>query len=199
MANKETVAITKEQFDEIIDTMRSGSLFFRSNDRIATMLALEGNLGLRIGDLLHMRFDDIIKDGKRYRFRSTMVEEKTEKERVFTVPDEIRNYIKDYCDRNDIPYDVKMFNPKDRNPKNQERTIQRYLCKVCKYLGYENRDAIGTHSFRKYYATSIFEETHDIRLVQRLLQHSSVETTMRYTGITDERLEDAIRNHVNLR
>lgn len=199
MANKKNVTVTEEQFNEIIDTMRKGSAFFRPNDRIATMLTLEGNLGLRIGDLLHMRFNDIVKDGKRYRFRPSMVEEKTNKQRVFTIPDEVRNYIKDYCDRNDIPYDAKMFNLHDRKSKNQERNIQRYIQVVCDYLGYENSKDIGTHSFRKYYATSIYEKTHDIILVQRLLQHSSPKTTMAYIGITDDRLESAIRSHVNLR
>ena len=50
MANKKTIALTTEQYNEIIDTMKTGFTGFRSNNRIATALVLEANLGLRISD-----------------------------------------------------------------------------------------------------------------------------------------------------
>ena len=52
MANKKTIALTTEQYNEIIDTMKTGFTGFRSNNRIATALMLEANLGLRISDIL---------------------------------------------------------------------------------------------------------------------------------------------------
>ena len=77
-----------------------------------------------------------------------------------------------------------------------ERTVQKYLAKVADHLGYEN---IGTHSFRKYYATDIYNSNdHDIVLVQNLLQHSSAAITQRYIGITSEKIEKAIEEHVHL-
>ena len=42
--NKTTVALNKEQYKEIIDTMRNGFLNSRPNNRIATALVLEANL-----------------------------------------------------------------------------------------------------------------------------------------------------------
>lgn len=63
-------------------------------------------------------------------------------------------------------------------------------------LGYEE---IGTHSFRKWYATEIYNSNgYDIALVQRLLQHSSAATTQRYIGIEPQRIEEAILNHSQL-
>jgi site-specific recombinase XerD len=77
-----------------------------------------------------------------------------------------------------------------------ERAVQKHLKAVCDYLGYTN---ISTHSFRKWYATDIYNATgHDIILVQRLLQHSSPSVTRRYIGISDERIESAIANHVHI-
>jgi len=67
MPNKTTVALSEEQFKEIITTMRTGGSGFRKNDRIATCLVLEANLGLRIQDILKLKLSDIIKDGTRYR------------------------------------------------------------------------------------------------------------------------------------
>ena len=56
---------------------------------------LEGNLGLRISDILKLRLCDIVRDGDRYRLEIT--EQKTGKRRVFTVPLVIQQYIENYC------------------------------------------------------------------------------------------------------
>ena len=50
--NKKTKALTTEQYKEIIQTMKEGFSGCRPNERIATALVLEGNLGLRISDIL---------------------------------------------------------------------------------------------------------------------------------------------------
>mgnify|MGYP000769502621 FL=1 len=82
--NIKTVALTKEQYQTIIQTMKQGFTGCRPNERIATVLTLEANLGLRISDIIHLRLADIVKDGDRYRL--SIVEQKTKKARNFTVP-----------------------------------------------------------------------------------------------------------------
>lgn len=44
---------------------------------------------------------------------------------------------------------------------------------------------VGAHSLRKSYARWIYDETRDIHLVSRLLQHSDEKTTRTYIGLTD--------------
>ena len=185
--NKKTSALTTEQYTEIIKTMKEGCAYFRANEQIACALVLEGNLGLRISDVLGLRLKDIVKDGDRYRLE--IIEQKTKKKREFTVPMIIKQYIENYCLRNSIKEDELIFTV-------GERAIQKHLAKVCSYLGYEG---IGTHSFRKWYATEIYKNNnYDIILVQRLLQHSSSTTTQRYIGIEPQRIESAIQNHIKL-
>ena len=170
--NKKTKALTTEQYKEIIQTMREGFSGCRPNERIATALVLEGNLGLRISDILKLRPCDIVRDGDRYRLEIT--EQKTGKRRVFTVPLVIQQYIENYCLRNGIDRNALIF-------PITERAIQKQLHIVCDYLGFEG---ISTHSFRKWYATEIYKANgYDIALVQRLLQHSSAAVTQRYIGI----------------
>ena len=60
MANKTTVALTQEQYKELIVTMKTGGVGFRANNRIATALELEANMGLRIDDILNLKLKDII-------------------------------------------------------------------------------------------------------------------------------------------
>ena len=135
---------------------------------MSTALVLEGNLGIRISDILKLRLCDIVRDGDRYRL--SIVEQKTGKERVFTVPLVIRQYMENYALRNGIKPTELLF-------PISERAIQKQLKIVCDYLGY---DGISTHSFRKWYATEIYKANgYDISLVQRLLQHSSAAITQR--------------------
>ena len=190
--NKKTRALTDEQYVNIIRALQNGFVrmdgsVFKPNKRIATILVLEANLGLRISDVLKLRLEDIVRDGNRYRLN--IIEKKTQKQRTFTVPLEIYSYIQDYALENNISPKAKLF------PVG-ERTVQYQLQVVCDYLGYQE---IGTHSFRKYFATDVYENNqYNIELVRTLLQHSSVVTTQRYIGIQSEQVESALQKHVKL-
>ena len=185
--NKKTTALTTEQYTTIIETMKQGFTGFYPNERIATALVVEGNLGLRISDILRLRLCDIVRDGDRYRL--AIVEQKTGKERVFTVPLVIQQYLENYALRNSIGRTETLF-------PITERAVQKQLALVCDYLGYEG---ISTHSFRKWYATEIYKNNgYDVALVQRLLQHSSASTTQRYIGLEPQRIEQAIETHARL-
>ena len=98
--NKRTVALTTEQYKEIISTMKQGFTGCRPNPRAATALMLEANLGLRISDIVQLRLCDIVKDGNRYRL--AIIEQKTGKARVFTVPLALYQFIRCYCLDNGI-------------------------------------------------------------------------------------------------
>ena len=196
--NKKTLALTKEQYTEIIETIRSGFLGSRPNHKIATALVLEANLGIRISDIVQtvnkdgtkregLKLKDIVKDGNRYRLN--ICEKKTGKSRNFTVPVEIYNYIKQYCVDNEIKSHEPIF-------PITERAVQKHLKLVCDYLGYEG---IGTHSFRKFFATNIYlENNYNVILVQELLQHSDPKITQRYIGISSRDLEEALQKNINL-
>ena len=190
--NKKTVALTEEQYKNIIGTIRSGFIcedghVVKQNERVAMALSLEANLGLRISDILQLRLNVFIRDGNRYRL--DIVEKKTKKKREFTVPLEIYSYIQNYALENNINPAAKLFSL-------SERTVQNHLQLVCDYLDYEN---ISTHSFRKYFATSIYENSnYNIELVRVLLQHSSVSITQRYIGLQRKEIEVALQNHIKL-
>ena len=167
--------------------MREGFCGCRPNERVATALVLEGNLGLRISDIVKLRPCEIVQDGDRYRLE--IVEQKTNKRRVFTVPLVIAQYVENYCLRNSIGRNDLIF-------PITERAVQKQLALVCAYLGIVG---VSTHSFRKWYATEIYKANgFDIALVQRLLQHSSAAVTQRYIGIEPQRIEAAIQGHAQL-
>ena len=190
--NKETIALTDEQYVKIIQTIRSGFVCkdghkVKPNNRIAVALMLEANLGLRICDILDLRLSSIIKDGERYRLN--IIEKKSGLKRDFTVPLEVYVFIQSYALENNINPAAKLFDM-------SERAVTKHLKLVCDHLGYSG---IGSHSFRKYFATSIYVNNHyDINLVRVLLQHSSTVTTQRYIGLQSKEIENALQNHIKL-
>lgn len=190
--NKKTIALSEEQYVQIINTIRNGFVcadghVVKSNNRIATVLTLEANLGMRISDILHLRLSDIIRDGERYRLN--IIEKKTQKRREFTVPLEIYVYIQNYALESNINPAAKLFDI-------SERTVQNHLQLVCDYLGMEN---ISTHSFRKYFATSIYvNNNYNLEIVRVLLQHSSSSITQRYIGLQCKEIEEALQKHIKL-
>ena len=192
MSNKTTVALNTEQYENVINTIREGFMnkngkAFRPNKQLSVALVLESNLGIRIGDILSLRFNDIIKDANRWRLN--IIEKKTGKVRNFTVSNEIYTYIKIYCLENNIKLNAKIFRVGERN-------IQQQLKIAVDYLGLEN---VSTHSFRKYYATEMYKNSgNNVLLVTKLLQHSSPSTTQKYIGISEQEIEQAIAGHNHL-
>ena len=140
--NKKTKALTTEQYKEIIQTMKDGFCGCLPNERIATILVLEGNLGLRISDILKLRLCDIVRDGDRYRLE--VVEQKTGKRRIFTVPLVIQQYIENYCLRNGIQRTETIF-------PISERAVQKQLAIVCDYIfNYKCQITFSFDSISKY-------------------------------------------------
>lgn len=183
---QETRAITEAEYRKIIRVMREGRPgHFKPNQKAAMALVLEANLGIRISDIVKLRLSDIVRDGDRWRL--SIVEQKTGKPRWFTVPDEIRAGIVDYCYQNGIGQNEPIVGI-------ARRSVQDALKKVCDFLAL---DRIGTHSFRKYFAKKVYETNgNDVELVREILQHTSLETTQRYLKTTSERVDKALNGSV---
>lgn len=192
MGNIQCRVLNEEQFFEITGLIASGFItkdgkIIKPNPRISTLLILQGNLGVRAGDAIKLTLNSIVRDGTRYRLN--IIEEKTEKKRQFTVPVEIVNYIQSYALQNQIKPNQKLFDI-------TVRQVQKHLQIVREYMDLEN---ISTHSFRKYFATSVYNDNdYNVELVRALLQHSSTAITQKYLGVQPQLVEQALQNHVKL-
>lgn len=192
MANKRTRAINREEFEKIIETIRTGFILpngecVRPNVRIAAALILEANLGLRIGDIVRLRLADILFESGRYHLN--IIEQKTEKLRTFTVPADIYIFLQRYAIQNGLKDTQRLF-------PITVRAVQMHLQKVCQYL---NLTRVGTHSFRKFFAVSIYTENDfNVELVRTLLQHSSVAVTQHYLSVEPKLVEQALQKHIVL-
>jgi site-specific recombinase XerD len=69
-----------------------------------------------------------------------------------------------------------------------QRMVKRYAAKA----GIDKN--ISPHTLRHSFATDLYRETSKIRLVQKVLGHSDLSTTMIYTHIFDEEVESALKS-----
>ena len=190
MGKYETRAVTDEAYKDIIKAARNGythnGITHRPNRQLATILVLEANLGCRIGDIINLTTESIIKDGDFWKLN--IIEEKTEKKRSFIVPKELKAFIDQYT------YDKSIYRGKLFTVTKQ--AVWKQLRYITEYLGLPET---STHSLRKYRANVLYEQTnHDIELVCTFLQHADIKTTRRYLKRTDAQLEKAISQSVTL-
>ena len=140
---------------------------------------IEACTALRLSDVLSLRLSEIVCDNNRLRLEK--IEKKTKKRRIFTIKQEIYDYLT-------------LIAKQDRIFSLSARRVQQVLALACSDLGIDN-SSIGSHSFRKFFATEIYNQNHDIYLVSQLLQHSSIATTQRYISVSSEAIERALSQH----
>ena len=69
-----------------------------------------------------------------------------------------------------------------------QRMVKRYAAKA----GIDKN--ISLHTLRHSFATDLYRKTSKIRLVQKVLGHSDLSTTMIYTHIHDPEVEEALKS-----
>lgn len=98
MGEYKTRPVTDAEYKDIIGTIRAG--FTDTWNRIhephpEIALELEGNLGIRISDIVKLHLSDIVKDGNKYRLNIT--EKKTGKPRTFSVQRQVYDLVNSFC------------------------------------------------------------------------------------------------------
>lgn len=149
---------------------------FRPNKNLSLALQLQASIGLRIGDVLDLKVNNF-RNGK-----LEIRESKTSKLQYREINSNIVTKIMQYAIENKLGSTDKLFNV-------GVRAIQKQLKIVCDFLGLQN---ISTHSFRKMYAVTIYENNNNnIELVKELLNHTNISTTQRYIRVTQKSIDEA--------
>ena len=142
---------------------------------------------MRAGELIRVNLEDI-KPGPSLYVRS----EKGEKDRLVPLPErvsaEVEEYIKSYRYTSD---------PEALITTRTGRYNYNKLRGIVKLIGQRNGvPEVHPHCFRHYYATTLIKLGVDIRRVQILLGHARIDTTTRYTHLTQREVGDEVKSAV---
>lgn len=182
---KATRPLEKDEYEEIINLCKSGFNYidkktgkerrFRPNPSLAFALALQATLGFRASDIVNLKVSDFNKS------KFSIKEIKTGKWQNRELNEQMYNKLLEYAINNKLDKDDFIY-------PNKVRNMQQQLKIITNYLEYKN---IGTHSFRKLFAHTLYEESgYDIEIVRHVLNHSDIKTTMRYLGVSTKKLKD---------
>ena len=149
---------------------------------LATAIRLMVATGLRVGELCKLRADDISPDGV-----SLRVHGKGSRDRVAYISDaELRAEIQELSRRRQLEGSAESLFVNRNGSKLKPQSIRSRLHRAARAAGLARR--ITPHMLRHTAATLLIETGVDIRIVQRLLGHSSIATTEIYTHVSDETL-----------
>jgi len=176
-----------------IDTLKK--ILLAKNVRDYCLFTLGINSGLRISDLLNLRIIDIVDENGKIRKRITLREKKTSKTKDFPISDVARKAITEYLKTRKFEFDEPFFLSKKQN--NGKAPLQRdqaykIINNATREIGITEK--IGTHTLRKTFGYHAYKSGVSIEIIQKLFNHSTPSTTLRYIGITQDNLDDVYLN-----
>lgn len=170
------------------------------------MLFIVGiNFGLRISDLLTLRFSHLINDSLVFKDSFPILERKTKntrkhmKNRYITINQAVIEAVTLYLENTQgVKLSDYMFRSESNRGSNVNTPISRravdYILKdIASEVGLGNK--MSTHTLRKTWAYHQMLMSHNdprkLLLVQKMLNHSTSAQTLEYIGITNEEIEEA--------
>jgi len=175
-----------------IDAMKS-IMKGESSYRDLLLFTLGINTGLRISDILDLKWGSFLNGGKLLKTKDQLnvVEIKTKKVKTFVINKSVAEALKLYYDSLDSadPEDPVFSSRKSGNgsPKAISRVgAWMLLNRYAHMVGLD--DGIGTHTLRKTFGYHLYKKGVALEYIQKMLNHSSPAITLRYIGITQDQL-----------
>lgn len=184
--------LEREEVQELIDSVHGNDARTR---RDRAILELFFSSGLRVSELVALDQDKINLGKKEF-----SVLGKGSKIRIVFISDSAAGALKSYLEKRQDT-DPALFIRHGKNIERQEnlrltvRSIQRIIQKYATKAGLLKK--ISPHILRHSFATDLLRNGADIRSVQALLGHSSINTTQIYTHVTNQRLKEVYKKYHN--
>jgi site-specific recombinase XerD len=179
-------ALARDEVSTLISRLHAGQAY-RSEAMLRVAVRLMISTGLRVGELCKLRVDDVAPDGTSLRIHG-----KGARDRIAYIADPtFRMELRELTDaRRRMAGGAAplLVNRQGRTMKPQ--SIRSKLHRTARTAGLTRR--ITPHMLRHTAATLLIETGVDIRIVQRLLGHSSIATTEIYTHVSDEALRTTL-------
>lgn len=165
------IVLSKQEVERILKA--TGNIKHRA------MLSLMYSCGLRRGEVLSLKINDLDKDRNLIR----IIQAKGRKDRYVPYSDKLKSMLREYYEK---------WKPKEylfegqAGGKYSERSIAKVLENAVVKSGV--RKEVHLHTLRHSFATHLLEAGTDIRYIQEILGHSSPKTTMIYTHVSSHRI-----------
>ena len=140
--------------------------------------------GLRISDILRLQVRDV-----KYKDKIKIREKKTGKEKIFPVNKELYDVLETYC-MGKADYEYIVPSGRVKNAALSRQQAYRIIREAGEAFGLDN---LGTHTMRKTFGYHFYMQTKDVVLLMRIFNHHDESKTLRYIGIEQTTLDQAMR------
>ena len=156
------------------------------SQRNLLMFVMGTNSGLRISDILALNIKDV-----KNKSHIEIIEKKTGKHKKFPINTKLKALIDNFIKGK--PSDEPLFKTKYNNRLDRFQSYK-IINQACREAGLDCK--IGTHSLRKTFGYHHYQQFKDVVLLQKIFNHSSPSTTLRYIGIEQEEIDKSYNNFI---
>lgn len=182
---RELDLISRKEFEKLLESPLKSNPEKIDNIRDKAILEMLYSTGLRVSELCSLN-DDLDLNSDEFSIRG-----KGEKVRLVFLSDEAKKWTKKYLESRE-KQENKVLNEAlfitSTGQRIHPRAIQRIIKKRSAEAGIMNK--VTPHTIRHFFATDLLQNGADIRSVQMLLGHASINTTQVYTNISDKYLKE---------
>ncbi len=151
-------------------------LYETKNLKHKAILTTIYGLGLRISELINLKITDIDSD----RMVVFIRQAKGKKDRTIMLSDNLLKLLRDYF----LKYNPKIYLFEgQKSPQYSASSIRKILMKSIEKTGITKK--VKVHTLRHSFATHLLENGTDVRIIQKLLGHNNLNTTMIYTHVAN--------------
>jgi site-specific recombinase XerD len=174
--------LTEEEWERLLKAPNSRT---PTGLRNLCMMLLMLNTGLRVAEVLNLKVREV-----NWNTGKLLVKEgKGKKDRILWLGEEDLKMLAKWREKRWVQTE-NLFTTLKGSRLN-DRYIRAMVKREAEAAGIEKD--VHPHMLRHTFATDIYRDTKNIRLTQRVLGHSNLATTMIYTHIVDDEVEDAMR------
>ena len=184
------------------DLMKLVTYLKATNLRNYTIVVVGMNVLLRAGDLLELKWSDVLEEDMTFKRKIWITEEKTNKQKEIRFNHDSIDALTLYKDSlNPFHVNDYIFTSRKANKNGEKKLDVKALHKIikdtCKELNIQGN--FGTHTLRKTGAYHIYNDNIAtnptiITSLQKILNHSSQTTTLRYISIENQEIDDIFDN-----
>ncbi|GGH80642.1 site-specific recombinase XerD [Pullulanibacillus pueri] len=177
-----------------INNKKRYNFHLKNRERDTALISLMLGSGLRLSEVSSLDLDDID-----YKKHSIHVTRKGGKEQFVYFSEQAMTDLQEYIDIRDTRYQLPKkekalfvstaIGPNKASRRLSNRAIEKI---VEKYAAAFGKPALSVHKLRHSFATRYHKENNDIPKLKKHLGHSSVQTTMIYTHMTNKEMKKAI-------
>ena len=187
----------QKRLPKVLSTDETDALLSQPNRRYFSphrdylMMRVMLKAGLRVGEATGLRPEHVdLQTGK-----TNVTEGKGAKDRMVWLSGDVLSELRDWSTRRvNAVGDCDLFFPTQKGTPVETSHVRRSVKRYARKAGIPGVGRVSPHTLRHTFATRLYKQTGDIRMVQKALGHTDVSTTMIYTHIVDEDLSSAMRS-----